>query len=147
MIKFFPYILFEKYINILALEMASPGNRHCANCIGTLSLPLYTAADSPLPDDLTGSHDGLHGVLATWRACRRVLPRQASSAPSCYVVYWRPHSPAPFCIIIIIIIIIILNLGRSSRGGRQKLILEIIALMVNHPSGSLIIIIIFLYPR
>ena len=29
-----------------------------------------------------------------------------------------------------------LNLGRSSRGGRQKLILEIIALMVSHPSGS-----------
>ena len=29
-----------------------------------------------------------------------------------------------------------LNLGRSSRGGRQKLILEIIALMINHPSGS-----------
>ena len=39
-------------------------------------------------------------------------------------------------ITIIIIIIIILNLGRSYRGGRQKLILEIIALMVNHPSGS-----------
>ena len=33
-------------------------------------------------------------------------------------------------------IIIFLNLGRSSRGGRQKLILEIIALMVNHPRGS-----------
>ena len=31
-------ILFENiHINILALEMASPGNRHCANCIGTLS--------------------------------------------------------------------------------------------------------------
>jgi len=29
-----------------------------------------------------------------------------------------------------------LNLGRSSQGGRQKLILEIITLMVNHPSGS-----------
>ena len=29
-----------------------------------------------------------------------------------------------------------LNLGWSSRGGRQKLILEIIALMVSHPSGS-----------
>ena len=29
-----------------------------------------------------------------------------------------------------------LNLGRSSRGGRQKLILDIIALMVSHPSGS-----------
>ena len=33
-------MLFEKYINILALEMASPGNRHCANCIGTLSFPV-----------------------------------------------------------------------------------------------------------
>jgi len=32
-----PYILFEKYVYILALEMASPGNQHCANCIGTLS--------------------------------------------------------------------------------------------------------------
>jgi len=28
-----PYILFQKYIYILALEMASPGNRRCANCI------------------------------------------------------------------------------------------------------------------
>jgi len=34
------YILFEKYINILASEMASSGNRHCANCIGALSLPI-----------------------------------------------------------------------------------------------------------
>jgi len=34
------YILFEKYICILALEMASPGNQHCANCIGTLSFPI-----------------------------------------------------------------------------------------------------------
>jgi len=33
-----PYILLEKCIYILALEMASPGNQHCANCIGTLSL-------------------------------------------------------------------------------------------------------------
>ena len=38
--------------------------------------------------------------------------------------------------IVMAIIVIFLNLGRSSRGGRQKLILEIIALMVNHPSGS-----------
>jgi len=29
------YILFEKYIYILSLEMAGPGNQHCANCIGT----------------------------------------------------------------------------------------------------------------
>jgi len=35
--KSLPYILFEIYIYILTLEMTSPGNRHCANCIGTLS--------------------------------------------------------------------------------------------------------------
>jgi len=33
-------------------------------------------------------------------------------------------------------IIIFLYLGKSSRGVRQKLILEIITLMVSHPSGS-----------
>ena len=32
--------LFEKYIYILAQEMASPGNQHCVNCIGTLSFPI-----------------------------------------------------------------------------------------------------------
>jgi len=32
--------LFEKYIHILALEMASPGNQHSANCIGALSFPI-----------------------------------------------------------------------------------------------------------
>jgi len=32
--------LFEKYINILAFEMASPGNHHCVNCIGTLLVPI-----------------------------------------------------------------------------------------------------------
>jgi len=38
--KSLPYILFGKYIHILALEMASQGNQHCANCIGTLSFPI-----------------------------------------------------------------------------------------------------------
>ena len=42
LIKLFLYILSEKYIYILALEMASPGNRHCANCIGRLSFPMAT---------------------------------------------------------------------------------------------------------
>jgi len=37
--KLLPCILFEKYI--LALEMASPENRHCASCIGTLSFPMF----------------------------------------------------------------------------------------------------------
>jgi len=39
-----PYILFEKRIYILALEMASPGNRHCANCIGSLSFHIVGSA-------------------------------------------------------------------------------------------------------
>ena len=38
--------------------------------------------------------------------------------------------------ILLLLLLLFLNLGRSSRGGRQKIILEIIALMVNHPSGS-----------
>ena len=40
LIKLLQYILFEKYSYILALEMASPANQHCANCIGTLSFPI-----------------------------------------------------------------------------------------------------------
>jgi len=39
LIKLLPRILFQKYIDILALEMASPGKQHCANCIGTHSFP------------------------------------------------------------------------------------------------------------
>ena len=39
-----PFILFEN--KILALEMASPENQHCANCIGTLSFAM--AATIPL---------------------------------------------------------------------------------------------------
>jgi len=40
LIKLFPYILFEKYIYILSLEMASPGNQHWVSCIGALSFPI-----------------------------------------------------------------------------------------------------------
>jgi len=40
MIKLLPCILYEKkYVHILALEMASARNQHCANCIGTLFVP------------------------------------------------------------------------------------------------------------
>jgi len=34
------YFICMKYIYILALEIASSGNQHCANCIGTLSFPI-----------------------------------------------------------------------------------------------------------
>jgi len=37
------------YINILALEMASQENRHCAKCIGTLSFPLVLATTTRVP--------------------------------------------------------------------------------------------------
>ena len=37
LIKLLPCILFEKYFNILALELASPQKRHCACCIGAFS--------------------------------------------------------------------------------------------------------------
>jgi len=49
LIKKFVY-LFEKfyiYRPTLTLEMASPGNRHCANCIGTLSIPLEAVTIHP----------------------------------------------------------------------------------------------------
>ena len=39
MIDLLPYILFEKYSSILALEMASTAIQHCANFIGALSFP------------------------------------------------------------------------------------------------------------
>ena len=38
--KLLLYIFVQKYIQLLALEIASPGNQHCANCIGTLSFPI-----------------------------------------------------------------------------------------------------------
>jgi len=38
------HILFQKYIYILALEMASPWNQHCASCIGTLSFRVKSDA-------------------------------------------------------------------------------------------------------
>jgi len=38
LIKLLTYILFEKYIYILALEMASTWNQHGASCVGTLQM-------------------------------------------------------------------------------------------------------------
>ena len=40
LIKLHLFILYDKYVYILGLEMASPGSQHCANCIGTLSFPV-----------------------------------------------------------------------------------------------------------
>jgi len=36
------FYLKKKYIYILALKMANPGNQLCASCIGTVSLPVVS---------------------------------------------------------------------------------------------------------
>jgi len=41
-----PFILSGKYIYILELEMASPGNQHCVSCIGALSFPILAVNGS-----------------------------------------------------------------------------------------------------
>jgi len=33
---------FLRVARVTALEIASPGNRHCASCIGTLSFPVHS---------------------------------------------------------------------------------------------------------
>jgi len=62
LIKLLRYILFQKHIHILALEMASPGNRHCANCIGTRSYTVHRLGWTKCcvagrPEDVSG--DGI----------------------------------------------------------------------------------------
>ena len=46
--KLLPCISFEKCVYILALEMASPGNQHCVNCIGTPSFPIKYPEEYPV---------------------------------------------------------------------------------------------------
>ena len=45
LIKLLLHNLFKKYIYILALEMPSPGNQHCASCIGSLSFSIKQQSD------------------------------------------------------------------------------------------------------
>ena len=56
--------------------------------------------------------------------------------PALYGKWVEDVCVGQFRVLLLLLVLLFLNLGRSSRGGRQKLILEIIALMVNHPSGS-----------
>ena len=60
LIKLLPCILFEKYIHMLALEMASPENQHCASCIGTLSFPIKSTS-------WASAHRGKWGQLTPWK--------------------------------------------------------------------------------
>jgi len=52
--KLIPCILLEKYTYILALEMASPGNQHCANCIGTLLFSIRAKTDGSIDVPFAG---------------------------------------------------------------------------------------------
>ena len=90
LIKLLPYILFEKYIYILALEMASPGNQHCDSCIGTLSFPI---ANPNQGDDVSdGSFRGggkrpvadIRGRMSghsTWHEKARITLATTASEP------------------------------------------------------------------
>ena len=42
---------------LLTLKMASPGNQHCANCIGTLSFPITTRLRSAVSRHWGSNHD------------------------------------------------------------------------------------------
>ena len=72
MIKLLPYILFEIYIHILALEIAIPECQHCVNCIGTLSFSLRAAEtleSMPLltdQDDTTKSRTRSPSARGSW---------------------------------------------------------------------------------
>jgi len=89
-IKLLKYILFEKYINILALEMGSPGSRHCASCIGTLSfLMIGFRIDSPAVGvTSTGQYVLLSQVLTTcFSYWTHVLIFSSHCFRTCYIMF------------------------------------------------------------
>ena len=59
-----PYL--KKNIQILALEIASPGNQHCANCIGTLSFPMETGGRTDSRTDTTDRISFRASVVANY---------------------------------------------------------------------------------
>jgi len=81
LIKLLRYILFEKYINISALEMASRGNRHCVICIGAFSLPVGTKKSIRCLSSVVARH-----AARNYHRSRRTVA-VASSAGS------PPHQP------------------------------------------------------
>ena len=52
--------------------MASPGNRHCANCIGTLSFPM---------------------AVSDYRVLQGVYTIPESCVNSCFLASWKATSP------------------------------------------------------
>jgi len=81
--------LSENCTYILALEMASPGNEHCANCIGTLSFPIACVGREKqtrsnhgddsysrawLAYDLTHATSNTYRVTVTYVFCSMSVP-------------------------------------------------------------------------
>ena len=58
---------------MLALEMASPGNRHCASCIGTLSFPACTVTECSDFKRVTNQHGRTMGPVVERAGRRRVM--------------------------------------------------------------------------
>jgi len=86
-----PYIFFEQFIYILALEMASPGNQHCAKCIGTpLSFPMWIGI---VLSTATTSPSGGRVVNALRLASRRLA--EISPSGTARLVYVRSAGNSP----------------------------------------------------
>jgi len=60
-----PHILFEKYIKILELGIASPDNQHCANCIGTLLFPMGAEGAVQSINQFIYRDNASHDIIAT----------------------------------------------------------------------------------
>jgi len=63
---------------MLVLEMAIPGNQHCASCIGTLSFPMLFNGQSPHPPKQNHPFSmgikapfNTQGELTSYNACPR----------------------------------------------------------------------------
>ena len=81
---------FWKIYNILALEMTGPGNRHCASCIGTLSVSLSALL---YPTSLSSAQLGLQWTVSWLVKAHVVLTcakRVSSSHLSVIVASDRP---------------------------------------------------------
>ena len=66
LINCFRIFYLKKFVYILALEMASQGNRHCANCIGALSFPMARILWAASPARRCGPF--LHVSHVAWSA-------------------------------------------------------------------------------
>jgi len=75
LIKLLPYILFKKYLCILVLEMASPGNQQCAICIGTLSFRISASKQAQ-----TDERDRLDGTSKEQRTRQKDEKTEAKPA-------------------------------------------------------------------